>query len=71
MSGVNFIAFAMFPLIFILPYKTSTQEIQYGHEGVLGVQFTSSHGHEVIIEHGEGGVNGAFLTLGNFTYRYD
>ena len=43
----------------------------YGHEGVLWVQFSSSHAHEVVVKHGEGGVNSAFLTLGDLAYRKD
>ena len=66
MSGVNFIAFAMLPLIFILPYKWSKYlSIKYSHEGLLGVQFSLGESYEVVIKHYESGVWLSFLALGD------
>ena len=56
-SGVNFIALAMLPLIFILPFKKLGVSKSYLHESVLWVKLAANQVNEVVIEHNKGGVN--------------
>ena len=66
MSGLNFIAFAIFPLIFILPYKLVVYV--YIHESVLWVKFSFSHLHEVVVQHRESSINVSFFAINDFAY---